>query len=557
MKFSNLSLSDRKQILELALNKKLPYKEIALKYNISVGQIYSAVSRERNKTNSLSPQQTEQHPISQRPILGEENSKPSYTPKYKVQSILDLYEKYNGNLATAAKHLGMHNTSLRDWVKMFKLVGGELFIQVVTKTMKAQKAITQAELENRIIFTREQLNQELGVLKNHLSTLENQDDSEALVQSIKSMMKSHEQIKILELANLMLKKLGINKHFAQVDEITQSRVIKAITSLKALKYTVTSACDLLGIDRRHYYRNLKKNPVSSKERRLKIVAEIIIHLRDKGLDVCSLQEIEEEVVNCPKLRPFSNYGIRRINQEVNKVIYDMYDSNKEIRELFPHRKVNHKVVENAIREFKLYSKKYDEDQSKATRRIAHTSTKDDNLMARDFKCSLPYEKLGNDTVTFTVQDKILGKVKVYLCIVIDLYSRKIVGYCISDSPDTTSAIYALDMAMQNKPENASKTIMLQHDKGSQFMSQEYRNQIKYYKIIESVSGKGACYDNAPTESRFSCLRIDCEPKGGFKSVKHCKATIEAYINFHNNQRIAIHKGEKKGLTPQERISQVC
>ncbi|RIY32284.1 hypothetical protein CKF54_05165, partial [Psittacicella hinzii] len=381
---------------------------------------------------------------------------------------------------------------------------------------------------------------------------------ELLESTLFGMEKSNESYQIMELANKLLYRMDVDKTFNEVDVWTKCQIIKKISQFKTVKFTITKLCKALKFNRATYYNNVDK-PQSSVERRELFLKEAIIVLRTKEIDVSeNVKDLEDEILQCPKFLPYLNYGARRLTCLINKMIEEKYETDAEIRELFPRKKVNHKVVEKVIRKYKLYAYKFIRDQRKAKNRVAHASV-GDNLMGRDFQCSLPYEKIGTDTVTFTVRDSQSpnGKRKVYACIVLDFYSRKIIGYCMSKNPDTDSAIMALDMAMKNKPENASEVIMLQHDKGTQFTSQEYKLALEKYGIKESISGTGACYDNAPTESRFSCMRVDCEPKGGFLSVDHCIQAVVTYIDFHNNQRITIYPDTKKGLTPQEKISQAC
>lgn len=94
---------------------------------------------------------------------------------------------------------------------------------------------------------------------------------------------------------------------------------------------------------------------------------------------------------------------------------------------------------------------------------------------------------------------------VYLAVVIDLFSRKIVGWALSTRPDTNLAIRALAMAIRHRPYRRWR-LMFHSDQGCQYTSQEFREYLRDRAILQSMSRRGQCWDNAPTESLFGTLK---------------------------------------------------
>ena len=94
----------------------------------------------------------------------------------------------------------------------------------------------------------------------------------------------------------------------------------------------------------------------------------------------------------------------------------------------------------------------------------------------------------------------------YLAVVIDLYSRKIVGWSMSSRIKTPLVEQALSMAYwQRKP---GKGLIHHSDRGSQYAGQEYQNLLKRYGMVCSMSRKGDCWDNAVVESFFNTIKTD-------------------------------------------------
>jgi putative transposase len=95
----------------------------------------------------------------------------------------------------------------------------------------------------------------------------------------------------------------------------------------------------------------------------------------------------------------------------------------------------------------------------------------------------------------------------YLAIVLDLYSRKVIGWSVSDKPDTTLVIAALSQALVTRSYVRGQ-LMFHSDQGCQYTSNELCRFLRERGIIQSMSRRGQCWDNAPTESFFRTLKME-------------------------------------------------
>jgi transposase InsO family protein len=123
----------------------------------------------------------------------------------------------------------------------------------------------------------------------------------------------------------------------------------------------------------------------------------------------------------------------------------------------------------------------------------------------------------------------------YLCTVLDLYSRRIVGWAVSDTIDRHLAIAALENAVENR--KPAKGFIFHSDRGCQYASSDFRNAVVNYKGIQSMSGKGCPYDNACAESFFKSLKVECLDRQRFLTRQQAKDTVSRYMLFYNRRRI--------------------
>ena len=123
----------------------------------------------------------------------------------------------------------------------------------------------------------------------------------------------------------------------------------------------------------------------------------------------------------------------------------------------------------------------------------------------------------------------------YLSVVMDLYSRQIVGWATNEQMKKQLVLDALAMAYwQRKP---SKGLLHHSDRGSQYASHEYQRQLQFYGMTASMSRKGNCWDNAPTERFFRSLKSERLTACRFVTRNQAKNEILDYITFYNSIRL--------------------
>jgi len=123
----------------------------------------------------------------------------------------------------------------------------------------------------------------------------------------------------------------------------------------------------------------------------------------------------------------------------------------------------------------------------------------------------------------------------YLAVVLDLFARRVVGWALSDKPDTDLTIKALDLAYEQrgKPEG----ILFHSDQGCQYGSLRFRQRLWRYQINQSMSRRGNCWDNAPMERLFRSLKYEWIPTTGYHSMAEAKKDIGLYLmDYYNWQR---------------------
>ena len=135
----------------------------------------------------------------------------------------------------------------------------------------------------------------------------------------------------------------------------------------------------------------------------------------------------------------------------------------------------------------------------------------------------------------------------YLCVVIDLYSRKVVGWSMSSRMKTDLVLQALMMGLMRR--NPPAGLIFHSDRGSQYCSHAIRKLLKKQGIRQSMSRRGDPWDNAPCESYFKTLKIELCGGSAFPSRKAASAAIFEYIEvFYNRVRLHSSLGY---LTPTE------
>nr|WP_277756202.1 IS3 family transposase [Rosenbergiella epipactidis] len=135
----------------------------------------------------------------------------------------------------------------------------------------------------------------------------------------------------------------------------------------------------------------------------------------------------------------------------------------------------------------------------------------------------------------------------YLAVVMDLFARRIIGWSLSANADAALVSSALRMAyeMRGQP----RDVIFHSDQGSQYTGLNYQQLLWRYRISQSVSRRGNCWDNSPMERFFRSLKTEWVPKNGYEGKDKAQQQINYYIvNYYNKVRPHHYNG---GLTPEE------
>lgn len=243
------------------------------------------------------------------------------------------------------------------------------------------------------------------------------------------------------------------------------------------------------------------------------------------------------------------YNVARLNPK------DKYQAERErIREIFSqHQKrygyrrvcfqlrnegyeINHKTVQKLMKEMHLKS---------TVRRVRYRSYKGEvgriaeNVLERDFGTAEPNRKWATDVTEFKVGGK-----KAYLSPILDMYNGEIISYTISDSPDLRMVMKMVNSAIRKvKPQEG---LVLHSDQGWLYQHRQYQLTLKRNGIIQSMSRKGNCLDNAMMENFFGIMKSELLYLQKFKDMDHFKIELKKYIHYYNNDRIKLRL---KGKSP--------
>jgi putative transposase len=258
------------------------------------------------------------------------------------------------------------------------------------------------------------------------------------------------------------------------------------------KFSISAMCKVMGLSRSGYYEHLHR-PQSAQTMKNKEMSAMVGEIFNEGR---------------------ATYGARRIRRKLvqKKVIVS-------------RRKVSKLMKESGL-EVKTKRK------FKATTDSNHNQPVAPNLLDRKFDVHQPNCYWVGDITYVPTEEGWL-----YLATVIDLYSRKVIGWSMDSRMKAELVNNALLMAIwQRKP----KAGLVWHtDRGSQYASDSHRGILKQHHITQSMSRKGDCWDNAVAESFFHSLKTESIHHHKFKTREEAKHVIFEYIEVFYN-RIRIH-----------------
>jgi putative transposase len=259
---------------------------------------------------------------------------------------------------------------------------------------------------------------------------------------------------------------------------------------------VKAMCDALDVTRGGYYRSLGRAPSASAVRRAELVERIrAAHAASRGL-----------------------YGSPRVTEELNASGIPV--SENTVARLMSRHAIRSKVARPRFR-------------PPRTTDSNHPDPVAPNLLDRDFAADRPNRKWATD-ITYIPTDE--GTL--YLAAIIDLFSRRIVGWAMADHMRATLCLDALEMAVLHR--TPAPGLVHHSDRGSQYACDDYRDRLEELDFDASMSGVGDCYDNAVIESFWGTLKQELlyqQPDGRFASHARAKRAIFEYVEvYYNRQR---------------------
>ena len=226
------------------------------------------------------------------------------------------------------------------------------------------------------------------------------------------------------------------------------------------------------------------------------------------------------------------------NENLKKIIHKIYDSS---RNTYGRRRVHATFKKQGIvcgknRVGKLMKQLHLQGRGKPkfikTTDSRHNRRIFPNLIIQNFKAYVANSIWTSDITYIPTKEGWL-----YLCIVLDCYSRSIIGWSMSEKINAELVVSAIKQAISNrKPETG---VVFHSDRGSQYASYAVVNILKANGFLQSMSSTGNCYDNAITESFFATLKIELIHKCNFLNRKEARVSIFEFIEVFYN-RIRIH-----------------
>ncbi len=231
----------------------------------------------------------------------------------------------------------------------------------------------------------------------------------------------------------------------------------------------------------------------------------------------------------PSSRALANQALEADIRAIHAKSRGTYGSPRVHRELRRTRPVSRKRVARIMRENGLYGHK--PPRFRVTTNSKHADPVAPNVLARDFKAAAVDRKwVGDITYVWT------GEGWLYLAVLIDLYSRRVVGWAVADHMRTALPLTALTMALGRRRPPCN---LVHHtDRGCQYASADYRRALRAAGATASMSRTGDCYDNAVAESFFATLKKELIHRYRWLDRRDASRAIAEYIEiFYNNQRL--------------------
>jgi len=228
-------------------------------------------------------------------------------------------------------------------------------------------------------------------------------------------------------------------------------------------------------------------------------------------------------------------------REAHEESYGVYGSPRVFKELKSRAwRVSRKRVARLMKAHGIRSQR--KQRFVTTTDSRHACPVSGNLLQRDFSASGPNEKWASDLTYIRT-----GEGWLYLAVVLDLYSRKAVGWSTSSLLTADLATEAMRAALEQR--NPPAGLIHHSDRGSQYASDEYQLLLTFNGILCSMSRKGDCWDNAVVESFFSSLKAELVHRHSWRTRREARNALFVYIEgFYNRRRRHSSLGD---ISPEE------
>ncbi len=257
-------------------------------------------------------------------------------------------------------------------------------------------------------------------------------------------------------------------------------------------FNVRSLCRMLEVSRSGYYAWCRRGTKQSRRQ-------------------CRQAEIDRQVAKA--------FDHRKGRAGAPRLVLDLRDSGFT---------VNRKTVAASLQRQGLRAKAAR--KFKATTNSRHSLPVAPNLLQQDFTTTAPNQKwVGDITYLWTAQGWL------YLAVVIDLYSRRVIGWAMSERMTAALVCDALQMALWRRKQPSG--VIVHTDRGSQYCSTDYQRLLTQHQLQCSMSAKGNCYDNACAETFFHSLKVEAIHGEHFPTRDIMRQQVFEYIELdYNRQR---------------------
>ena len=192
--------------------------------------------------------------------------------------------------------------------------------------------------------------------------------------------------------------------------------------------------------------------------------------------------------------------------------------------------MNHKKIQRIKKKYCMITKIRRINPYRAIMKKTNEHKIFENKLNRDFKQNTPFKVFCTDITYLPYNGRIA-----YLSVIKDVSSREIISWNMSQHLEMDIVMNTLEKMKNNPAILSLENILFHSDQGFQYTNPLYINSVKEMNMIQSMSRKGNCIDNAPMESFFGHFKDDVDYKN-CKTYEELKTLVDEYMNYYNNER---------------------